>query len=183
MTATDIPTDTTSTSGISSPAMTELAAVEPGGGDHRFFLNHLASVKVAAGESATQMSAVEFTAPRGFGPPLHMHREEDEIMYVLDGEIRLDLGDESQVATGGTVVSLPHGIPHVFQVLSGEARFLTVTSGAKAHPTFDAFVRALGASTDPTALPAPVEIDPGHVAQVCADHGIEVLGPPPAPLA
>lgn len=177
MTTTDITTIP------STPSMTDLAAVEPGGGDHHFFLNHLASVKVSAGESATRMSAVEFTAPRGFGPPLHLHRSEDEIMYVIDGEIRLDLGDESQVVTGGAVVSLPHGIPHVFQVLSDEARFLTVTSGATAHPTFDAFVRALGVPTDPTALPAPVEIDPGHVARVCADHGIEVLGPPPAPLA
>ncbi len=180
MTATDISTDTTSPA---NPAMTDLAAVEPGSGDHRFFLNHLASVKVSAGDSATQMSAVEFTAPRGFGPPLHLHREEDEIMYVIDGDIRLDLGDESQVVTSGAVVSLPHGIPHIFQVLSEEARFLTVTSGAQAHPTFDTFVRALGVPTDPQALPAPIEIDPGHVARVCADHGIEVLGPPPAPLA
>lgn len=166
-----------------TPDMTELSAVEPGGGDHHFFLNHLASVKVSAGESATQMNVVEFTAPRGFGPPLHVHRDEDEIMYVIDGEIRLDLGDESQVVSRGTVASLPHGIPHVFQVLSDEARYLTVTSGAKAHPTFDAFVRALGVPTDPAAMPAPVEIDPGHVARVCAEHGIEVLGPPPAPLA
>ena len=173
----------TTTNTTANPTMTDLKAVEPGGGDHRFFLNHLASVKVSAGGSATRMSAVEFTAPRGFGPPLHLHREEDEIMYVLDGEVRLDLGEESQVVTGGAVVSLPHGIPHIFQVLSDEARFLTVTSGAKAHPTFDAFVRALGVPTDPSAMPGPVEIDPGHVAQVCAEHGIEVLGPPPAPLA
>jgi len=179
MTATDITTDTSTSA---NPAMTELSAVEPGGGDHRWFLNHLATVKVSAGESATRMSAVEFTAPRGFGPPLHRHHAEDEIMYVIDGEIRLDLDGESQVATTGTVVSLPHGIPHIFQVLSDDARFLTVTSGSTGHPAFDAFVRALGAPTDPTVLATPVEIDPGHVAQVCADHGIEVLGPPPAPL-
>ena len=166
----------------STPSMTDLDAVAPGAGDHRFFLNHLATVKVRAGESASQMSVVEFTAPRGFGPPLHLHREEDEVMYVVDGEIRLDLGDESSVVAGGAVVSLPHGIPHVFQVLSDEARFLTVTSGGRGHPTFDEFVLALGVPVDPAAMPAPVEIDPGHVAAVCARHGIEVLGPPPAPL-
>ena len=106
--------------------------------------------------------------------PLHRHRHEDEIMYVIDGDVRVDLGDDSQVVSGG--------IPHVFQVLSERARFLTVTSGGQGHPTFDQFVRTLGAPTDPSSLPAPVEIDPGHVAPVCADHGIEVLGPPPAPL-
>ncbi|TDT14526.1 quercetin dioxygenase-like cupin family protein [Ilumatobacter fluminis] len=153
-----------------------------GDGDHRWFLNHLATVKVTAGDDGPKMSAVEFTAPRGFGPPLHVHQDEDEIMYVLEGEIRLDLGDTSQIATAGSVVSLPHGVPHVFQVESDQARFLTVTSGGKAHPTFDRFVQELGVETDPTNLPAPGEIDPGHVAQVCAMHGIEVLGPPPAPL-
>lgn len=174
----------TTTTSIDSknPTIQQLGAVPDGDGDHRFFLNHLATVKIGAGESASQMSAVQFTAPRGFGPPLHMHREEDEIMYVVDGEIRLDLGDESQVATTGHVVSLPHGIPHIFQVLSDTATFLTITSGATSAPTFDRFVQALGTPTDPTALPSPIEIDPGHVARVCADHGIEVLGPPPAPL-
>ncbi len=102
---------TTDTQSTLNPTMTELEAVEPGGGDHRLFLNHLASVKVSVGESATQMSAVEFTAPRGFGPPLHAHLEEDEIMYVLDGEMRVDLGEESRVVTKGAVVSLPHGTP------------------------------------------------------------------------
>lgn len=167
---------------IDAPTIQSLVAVAPGDGDHRFFLNHLATVKVGAGESTSGMSAVEFTAPRGFGPPLHLHREEDEIMYVLEGEIRLDIGDSSVVATAGTVASLPHGVPHVFQVVSERARFLTVTAGRQSAPSFDRFVQALGTPTDPTALPMPVEIDPGHVAQVCAEHGIEVLGPPPAPL-
>lgn len=165
-----------------APSIQTLAAIGPGDGDHRFFLNHLATVKVGAGDSRSGMSAIEFTAPRGFGPPLHRHREEDEIMYVLDGEIRLEIGDVPTVATAGTVVSLPHGVPHVFQVLSESARFLTVTAGRNGAPSFDEFVRALGAPTDPAELPAPIEIDPGHVAQVCAEHGIEVLGPPPAPL-
>jgi hypothetical protein len=43
-------------------------------------------------------------------------------------------------------------------------------------------VAALGVPTDPHALPEPQPIDPGAVAEVCAAHGITVLGPPPAPL-
>jgi quercetin dioxygenase-like cupin family protein len=167
---------------IEAPTIQSLGAVEPGDGDHRFFLNHLATVKVAAGASASGMSVVEFTAPRGFGPPLHLHREEDEIMYVIDGEIRLDIGDRSTVAGPGTVVSLPHGIPHQFQILSERARFLTVTAGRQQAPSFDRFVAALGSPADPQSLPAPIEVDPAYVARVCAEHGIDVLGPPPAPL-
>ena len=173
---------TNATTVQSVPTIQQLGAVPNGEGDHRFFLNHLATVKVGAGDAASQMSAVQFTAPRGFGPPLHVHTEEDEIMYVIDGRIRLDVSDEAVYAETGTVVSLPHGVPHVFQVESTTARFLTVTSGRNASPSFDRFVSALGAPTDLATMPTPVEIDPGHVAQVCAQHGIEVLGPPPAPL-
>jgi quercetin dioxygenase-like cupin family protein len=160
-----------------------LQSVPAGEGDHHFFLNHLATVKVGAGDSDSGLALVEFVAPRGFGPPLHMHTEEDELMYVLEGEIRVDLGDaDSTVVSTGAVVTLPHGIPHVWQVVSDGARFLTVNAGRRNGPSFDNFVAALGTPTDPRALPDPIEIDPGHVAQVCAAHGIEVLGPPPSPL-
>lgn len=154
----------------------------PGAGEHRHFLNHLATTKLVASDTDTRMSAVEFFAPRGFGPPLHRHSEEDELMYVTDGEIRFDAGSTSPVARSGSVVFLPRTVPHTFQVLSETARFLTVTTGSDRSAAFDEFVAALGVPTERAELPEPIEIDPGHVASVCAAHGIEVLGPPPAPL-
>ena len=91
-----------------------LCVVPADEGDHRFFLNHLATVKVAAGDSESGLALVEFVAPRGFGPPLHVHNEEDELMYVLDGEIRVDLaGGDSTVVSAGAVVTLPRGVQHV----------------------------------------------------------------------
>lgn len=57
-----------------TPDMIDLAAVAEGDGDHRFFLNHLATVKVSAGSSLSGMNVVEFDAPKDFGPPLHQAR-------------------------------------------------------------------------------------------------------------
>lgn len=162
--------------------MEDLAAVGAGDGEHRFFLNHLASLKIAAGDAPSGMSATEFRAPRGFGTPLHVHDEQDEILYVIEGEVRLGLGDDTFEVSTGDIVSMPAGVPHVFQVLSDEARLLTIAGGGAGKPGFDRFVAELGEPTDPDALPAPVEIDPGHVAQVAARHGITILGPPPPPL-
>lgn len=150
-------------------------------GEHHHFLNHLATPKVTAGDDGS-MTAVEFVAPRGFGPPLHAHDSEDEILIVLDGEIACRSGEVEGVARTGATVYLPHAVPHTFQVLSETARFITVSASRTERPVFDQMVRTLGAATDEPALPEPVEIDPGEVARVCADHGIEVLGPPPAPL-
>ena len=85
-------------------------------------------------------------------------------------------------ATTGDIVSMPAGVPHVFQVLSEEARLLTIAGGGAGRPGFDQFVVALSETTDPDALPEPVEVDPGQVAQVAAQYGITILGPPPGPL-
>ena len=165
-----------------NPTIEQLAEVPTGSGGHHHFLNHLATVKVGAGDSASGLNATEFTAPRGFGPPLHVHREEDEMMFVIDGRVRLEFGGETVVAETGSMVSLPCGIPHTFQVESATARMLTVAAGRRSAPSFDRFVASLGVATDDARIPEPAEIDPGHVAAVCAEHGIEVLGPPPAPL-
>ena len=159
-----------------------LTTVPAGEGDHHFFLNHLATVKVGAGSSDSGLSLVEFTAPRGFGTPLHIHVEEDELMYVLDGQVRIGVGHDTTVVSTGDVVTLPHGIAHIWQVVSEQARIITVNAGRRSRPSFDQFVAALGTPTDPAAMPEPIEIDPAHVARVCAAHGIEVIGPPPPAL-
>ncbi|MEZ5226708.1 MAG: cupin domain-containing protein [Acidimicrobiales bacterium] len=152
-------------------------------GDHRHFLNHLATRKVSA-DYGSSMSVTEFVAPKSFGPPLHVHDDEDEIMIVLDGEIRCESGAISGVATAGATVFLPHGVPHTFQVISDEARFVTISSSSSSprSAVFDQMVADLGAPAPGPVQPVPVEIDPGAVAASCARHGIEVLGPPPAPL-
>ncbi len=150
-------------------------------GDHRHFLNHLATTKVAPGTTGS-LTAIEFFAPRGFGPPLHVHDAEDEVMIVLEGEIRFGTDQDSPIGTAGSTVFLPHGIPHTFQVLSESARFSTITASNSGIPEFDQMVEELGVPTDEPVLPVPSDIDPGQVAAVCAEHGITVLGPPPAPL-
>ncbi len=155
----------------------------PDDGIHHHFLNHLGTVRVPHHATAAQMSVVEFTAPRGFGPPLHVHREEDELLYLIDGEIHVRAGEVDSIATAGSITVLPHAVPHTFQVLSPTARFLTVSSGSRDESSFDRFVGELGSEIPTTTLPAPVDIDPGHVAMTAGAHGIEILGPPPAPLS
>lgn len=152
-------------------------------GHHLHFLNHLATRKVSA-DYGSALTATEFVAPRSFGPPLHVHDDEDEILVVLEGEVRCVSGDVSGVARAGATVFLPHAVPHSFQVLSDEARFLSITSSASSprKAVFDRMVADLGTPAPGPVQPDPVEIDPGAVAASCARHGIEVLGPPPAPL-
>lgn len=162
-------------------ALSQGLVVAPGEGKHLEFLNHLATIKFAAGP-ADSMSVVEFMAPRGFGPPEHSHNHEDELFIVLEGELEFRTGGVEITGTPGTLALLPHGEPHTFQVLSEMARFVNVTASNAMPPRFDKMVAALGTPTDRTSLPEPSYIDPARVAEVCAAHDIEIVGPPPAPL-
>ncbi|MCP3975231.1 MAG: cupin domain-containing protein [bacterium] len=151
-------------------------------GQHLEFLNNLATIRVAAGGERS-MSVVEFLAPRGFGPPEHRHNDEDELFIVLDGELAFLTGGERIPGGEGSLAYLPHGVPHTFQVLSDSARIVNVTASNSAVPRFDEMVSALGEPTQQLTIPEPGYIDPARVAEVCAAHGIDIVGPPPAPLA
>ncbi|MFP4312140.1 MAG: cupin domain-containing protein [Nitriliruptoraceae bacterium] len=154
----------------------------PGSGHHLHFLNHLATVKVRGGEDGA-LSVVEFTAERGLGPPLHLHEDEDELFVVLEGRVAFHSGEEVTLAEQGSLAFLPHGIAHTFQVHSDTARFVCVTASLARAPRFDQMVAELGVPVPTPSLPAPGPIDPGRVAEVNASFGIQILGPPPEPLA
>ena len=64
-------------------------------------------------------------APRK-ATPLHRHPEADETLYVVEGEIVVNIaGEESRVGAGGMTFT-PKGVPHAFLVVSDGARLLTV---------------------------------------------------------
>lgn len=147
-------------------------------GDHYHFLNHLMTTKVSAADTNDALTAMEFVGPRGFGPPLHRHEHEDELFYVVEGEVWFGCGENEAAHGVGATVWLPRGHSHTFQILSEQARVFQVTTPGQ----FDRFVAALGTPLSSPVLPQPEEIDPDYVAKVSTQFGIEVVGPPPSPL-
>lgn len=53
--------------------------------------------------------------PPGQGPPLHVHRHETEIFYVLEGLFEITLGDRTVEAPPGALAVGPRDIPHTFR--------------------------------------------------------------------
>lgn len=154
------------------------ALIGPGGGSYHHFLDHLATVVVPNDAMASGMSMVEFDAPKGFGPPLHVHHDDDEILVVVEGRMRVCVDGLDEIAEAGAVAVLPRGVPHAFQVVSESARFLSISANPAGPSRFDSFVADLGTPIPTRDLPPAEGIDPGRVAQVGSRHGIEVLGPP-----
>jgi quercetin dioxygenase-like cupin family protein len=52
--------------------------------------------------------------PKALAAPLHTHADEDEISYVLEGEVGMQIGDRVLRAGPGTLVFKPRGVPHAF---------------------------------------------------------------------
>ena len=57
--------------------------------------------------------------PQG-GPPLHLHRQRDEFLYVLEGDFTLTVGDRTSRAGPGTCAYIPRGVDHAYQNVGAE---------------------------------------------------------------
>ena len=118
--------------------------------------------------------AMEAVVPPGGGPPPHIHRNEDETFYVLEGEVEILLGDELVTATVGDFVNVPRGRVHRFHNSGTEAMRMILTFTPAGIEKF--FEETLERALDPT-LPTP-----DNVAEVAARYaaaapryGIEFL--------
>jgi quercetin dioxygenase-like cupin family protein len=58
----------------------------------RWFFANLVEVKLTRQAGGGAMSIVELTGPPGDMPPLHLHRDDDETRYVLEGEMSFFVG-------------------------------------------------------------------------------------------
>ena len=70
--------------------------------------------KVKSADTNGVFSVAEIVTPRGKGIDLHVHEREDELVYLLEGEIEVTLGNQKMKAVPGVVALLPRGIPHGF---------------------------------------------------------------------
>jgi quercetin dioxygenase-like cupin family protein len=137
------------------------------------------TIKASAESTAGRVAGLEHRSPRGSGSPLHVHHAEDEWFYVIEGELTFWVGGETIVASAGTFVFGPKGIPHTFMVSSDEARFLLVTEPGG----FERFVRAFAEPARALTIPPPVSAPPdmARLAALAAENGLEILGPPGIP--
>ena len=112
------------------------------------FPGSLTTVLLEGHATQGDVAVVEFlVAPRSFGAPPHVHHDEDEYFYVLEGEIRfLDEG-KTVVAPAGTFAAMTRGHLHAFWNASDRpARLLMAVAPGEFATFFDEVVAELRAS-------------------------------------
>ncbi len=85
------------------------------------------TIKLRGEDTGGAFSQVIAGANPNDGPPLHVHHNEDEAFYVLEGELEIRIGDELHAATPGTLVYGPKGIPHTFRNVGSTYAEMLVT--------------------------------------------------------
>jgi quercetin dioxygenase-like cupin family protein len=143
-----------------------------------WFLNTLHTVRVRHDQGEDGISVLEALAPYGDSPPLHVHRTEDELFHVLEGELRLRAGDADIRIGAGESLLVPKGVAHTYRVESPDgARWLVITTGGD----FERFVRELSRPAERPGLPTPQPPTPEQadaLVGAARQHGIELVGPP-----
>ena len=143
-----------------------------------WFLDTLVRFPVARPDGADGPSVLETVARRGDSPPLHVHRTEDEIFHVIDGELTVRVGEGELRARAGDTLLAPGGVPHTYRVDSATARFLAITASGE----FERFVRGCSRPAEhlapPEASGPPSPEAQEALAAAAAAHGVDIVGPP-----
>jgi quercetin dioxygenase-like cupin family protein len=137
--------------------------VGPGGGETvRNPVGGIVTFKATGTETAGVLTTFESVIAPGDGPPLHVHAREAEVLYVLEGEMRFQLGDEVHEAPEGSLMYVPPGVAHCFQNSGDYPSRLLIFFTPSGMEHFFALTGG----------------DPATFAKAAEVVGMEVVGPP-----
>jgi mannose-6-phosphate isomerase-like protein (cupin superfamily) len=148
-----------------------------GQGRALWHLGALLVFKALGDETNGTYWALEGLADQHMAVPLHAHTREDEIWYVLEGEIRFHIGGEAQIGGPGSFVYIPRNVPHTFEIVSATARWF----GFGTPAGLDQWFFETGEPAQSMTLPPPANVPPDVQAIVASlkAYGTDTLGPPP----
>jgi mannose-6-phosphate isomerase-like protein (cupin superfamily) len=109
--------------------------------------------------------------PRTSGPNLHVHANEDEMFFVLDGVLTVQIGDELRELGPGGIAWGARGTPHAYANRAAQPlrlMILWIPGGAEALFTdLDEYLQTAGGQPDDQVT-----------AEIMARYGGTRVGPP-----
>jgi quercetin dioxygenase-like cupin family protein len=151
--------------GISSAPIMRVASGEDRFGEHRGLGISSIDFKVCS-QDTNGLFILENTFHDKGGPPRHLHYDQDEWFYSIEGEFLVEVGQERIRLQPGDSLLAPRKVPHVWAYV-GTTRgriLIAFTPAGK----MEAFFREV---TKANAMPPQ---DPA----LWRAHGMELLGPP-----
>lgn len=112
------PSETTEKKAFIKQSGTALALYGPG---------DMYSMLVIGEESTNSLFQFEATVPPNGGPPPHVHSEEEETFYIVEGELEFQIDDKYHIASKGDFVYIPPGTVHRFKNIGDTTSTMLVT--------------------------------------------------------
>ena len=122
--------------------------------------------KIMSHQTNGEYSVVVSTTPPDGGPPLHVHENEDELFYVLEGEYEFRCGEKKIRVSKGALVHLPRKLPHGFRNVGKEPGMLmnTIMPGG-----FEHFFEEVD------QLPKDMPLERKKVQSIASKYGLKFL--------
>lgn len=129
--------------------------------------------KATGADTEGRLTAWEAEVPPGGGPPPHLHRDQDEAYYLLDGELEVLDGARLFTARAGDFVFIPRGTVHRFlNVTSAPSRMLIWMTPAG----FEEFLLRVGRPARPGESAPPLDADEiARTTAVAGEYGLEMV--------
>lgn len=109
--------------------------------------------------------------PNAPGPNLHVHAREDEAVYVIEGQMTFQVGEEVFAAGPGSLVWLPRAVPHTFANLGDEPVWaFGTTTPAGLEGMFEEQAAYFASLSGP--------LDEDVMEEIGTRYGVRRVGPP-----
>lgn len=154
--------------------MSNVFSVAYGKGDAYWFNGTLMEVKATGEETKGVFSLIEGLLPPGYETPLHVKSNEEDMYYVLEGELTFIVGEKTIKGIPGAFVYVPRHIKHKFKVEgSAPAKVLFMFTPAGVEQ----FFIELGVPAGEYKLPSdPIEFDMDKFIETAQKYGVKILG-------
>jgi quercetin dioxygenase-like cupin family protein len=119
-------------------------------------------------DTAGLFSFFEVTTSPGGGPPLHLHDDHDEALFVVEGRYDIRVDEREITGRPGTLAYSPRGVPHRFRNPTDAPSRLLVIASPGGHERFFEELSAVIAAGPP---------DPARLAAVASKHHVVGLEP------
>lgn len=126
--------------------------------------------KLSAQDTGGAIAVFEFSGVGGW--PRHVHRDQDKWIYVIEGELELEIASKRSRARAGESVFIPRQVPHA--MASPEQPAKTINTYQPAGKIED-LLREMSKYVDP---PIHEVLSFEEMKTLFDSHGITVVGPP-----
>jgi mannose-6-phosphate isomerase-like protein (cupin superfamily) len=140
-------------------------------GEARWWFGQLAIIKATAKDTGGGFTLVEIIVNAGYETPLHVHHNEDEGFWMVDGSATFTVGHQTIEAGPGAYLFGPKDVPHKWKAGPNGARLLYLFGPAG----FENLIREMSVPALALVPPPPDVVPPANAPEIAAKYGIELL--------